>query len=94
MRRSWGKGRAWVRLCAEESVIESWTPSGEGMKMPMWYPGLKTQPSCLRDRWAGSLSSILEFSLRLPGDAQQRTLVPLCQSHRADVSVCETIGIP
>lgn len=47
--------------------------------MATWCPGRKTQTSCLHDRWAASLSSILD----VPGDAQQRTLVPLCQSHRA-----------
>lgn len=77
--RSWRKGRAWASLCAEERGTESWIPFGEGVKMPMWRPDLRTQPSGLHVGWAGSLSSIPEFSLRRPGDGQQRTLVPLSE---------------
>lgn len=47
--------------------------------MATWCPGRKTQTSCLHDRWAGSLSSVLDA----PGEAQQRALVPLGQSHMA-----------
>lgn len=90
MQRSWRKGRAWASLCAEERGTESWIPFGEGVKMPMWHPDLRTQPSGLHVRWAGSLSSIPEFSLRRPGDGQQRTLVPL-----AAVGLCDmSAGIP
>lgn len=79
MQRSWRKCRAWASLCAEERGTESWIPFGEGVKMPMWRPDLRTQPSGLHVRWAGSLSSIPEFSLRCPGDGQQRTLVLLSE---------------